>query len=82
VAHVVKHALDQPGAFRARQAEPAVDDVGEIGTGQSPVDPCFPVKARDAKIGHIIFSRDRRLSPRHQLHVRNGTQTCRQRDNR
>src|SRR5690242_12722029 len=34
MAHVVKHPLDHARRFRARQAEAAVDDVGEVRASQ------------------------------------------------
>src|SRR3954468_16190069 len=57
VAHVMEHALDQARAFRARQAQLAVHDVGQIGARQSVPRLCFIIDPRDPEIGHDIISR-------------------------
>ena len=55
VAHVVEHALDQPGRFGARQAEPAMDDVGEVRARQSVCGVRLVGDPRDPEIGHFIL---------------------------
>jgi hypothetical protein len=52
---VVEHALDEAGGFRARQAEAAMNDVGEIRTRQSVRSVSILVEPRDPEIGHDIL---------------------------
>jgi hypothetical protein len=58
MAHVMENALDEPGRFGAGQAELAMNDVRQVGAGQSAVGfRVFIVQARDPEIRHRMFSR-------------------------
>jgi hypothetical protein len=58
MTHVVEDALDHAGRFGARQPELAVNDIGKVRAGQSPVRVrIFVIQARDPEIRHRIVSR-------------------------
>ena len=59
---MVQHALDQARAFRARQAEATMDDIGQVGPGQGRIRVGVIVDPRDAKVGHVLLPLGR-LSP-------------------
>ena len=79
VAHVVQHALDDARGFGARQAELAMDDIGQVGARQRAVGVRFLV-TRAIPRSAIHFSRPVDGAPRRSIHVRNGIPPCRQFD--
>src|SRR5207302_11475590 len=79
IAHVVQHALDQARAFRAREAELAMDDVGQIGTSQCAAGIRFIIDPRDPEIGHNHLPPCSAV-PCRRLRFRNGIPPCRQFD--
>src|SRR5689334_395036 len=80
VAHVVKNALDQAGAFSTRQAELAMHDVGQVGTSQSAVGFSVIGDPRDAEIGHKSSPALFDPAPATSIHYRNKLAVCRQFD--
>ena len=64
MAHVVQHALDELGRFRAGQSEPVVDDVRQVGAGQRPAQSSLLAHPSDAEVGHLYwFSRPKTPRP-------------------
>src|SRR5205814_4702866 len=55
MAHVVQHALHQARRFGARQAEPAMHDVGEVRARQRDAVRRIFGDPRDPEIGHLIL---------------------------
>ena len=62
----MEHALDEARGLGARQAELAVDDVGEVGPSQS-AGQCVAPGPRNSQIGHNISPAPYRLIGR-RLH--------------
>jgi hypothetical protein len=57
-AHVEKHALDQAGGFRARQAKLAMDDIRQIGPGQrARMQATIVPRTGDTRVSHFKTSR-------------------------
>jgi hypothetical protein len=54
MAHVVEDALNDAGAFGARQAKAIVDDIRQIGAGQRACVKTI-VRSSDTRVGHNIL---------------------------
>jgi len=55
MAHVVQDTLDDASGFRAREAEAAMNNVGEIRSGERAVGVHVVIDPRDPEIGHDIL---------------------------
>src|SRR4029079_18696361 len=82
MAHVVKNALDHARRLGARQAEPAMNDVGEVGASQRSVGVRVLVDPRDPEIGDDVLPPSNGANAPFRLHFRNGNPSCRQFNNR
>jgi hypothetical protein len=59
---MVKDPFDEMGGFRARQAQIAMNDVGQVGARERARQPRLPVHSCDSQIGHFAVSSPPRLS--------------------